>query len=97
MTYYTLSYDLRRERGPDDYRRLHRALRSLFDWCTPLESFWIIRTGLSPSTIIKALLEIGALDDDDGIVILETTLRGSYRRAGGIDSVQWLNARLKAA
>ncbi|WP_062560368.1 hypothetical protein [Paracoccus aminovorans] len=95
MALYAVSYDLRREVTAQDYDRLYEALRSYSGWCWPLESIWIIDTDFLPSAIIKGLLNIGIIDDNDGIIILELTGRGNYRRASNKTGVvEWLNNTL---
>ena len=67
MTWYAVSYDLRKEYSSEAWERIGEALRTAFDWCTPLYSFWVIETGLAPSGVINTLLHLGAIDDNDGI------------------------------
>tara|TARA_X000001316_G_C901047_1_gene19267 strand:- start:57 stop:263 length:207 start_codon:yes stop_codon:yes gene_type:complete len=64
------------------------------DFCWPLLSFWIIQTPLSPSGVIDALLDVGAIDDNDGIVVLEITGVGNFRRLDSQEAIDWLNTRL---
>lgn len=97
MAWYAVSYDLRKEFSPEAWERIGKALRSAFDWCTPLYSFWIIKTGLAPSGVINTLLHIGAIDDNDGIVVLEITGKGDFRRVKDQDCVDWLNGHLTRA
>lgn len=98
MAWYVVSYDLRREgqsfASIDDYRRVHNALRTAIDFCWPLLSFWIIETPLTPRQVIQKLLEIGAIDDNDGIVVLEVTGVGDFRRLDNEVAVEWLNTKL---
>tara|TARA_R100001129_G_C5174196_1_gene205736 strand:+ start:32 stop:334 length:303 start_codon:yes stop_codon:yes gene_type:complete len=97
MAWYVVSYDLRKDgrlAEQDDYSRVHAALRSGMDFCWPLLSFWIIQTPLSPSGVIDALLDVGAIDDNDGIVVLEITGVGNFRRLDSQEAIDWLNTRL---
>ena len=94
MSWYVVSYDLRREISADDYQRLFTALKGAADWCRPLFSFWIIETPRTPSEIISFLLNIGILDDDDGIVVLEITGVGNFRRVIDAEVANWLNQRI---
>jgi hypothetical protein len=97
MAWYVVSYDLRkdgREAKQDDYARVHEALRSGMDYCWPLLSFWIIQSPLKPSEVIDALLRVGAIDDNDGIVVLEITGVGDFRRLDSQAAIDWLNTRL---
>ena len=94
MALYVVSYDLRREVSEEDYRRVHDALRTAVDYCWPLESFWIIETPLTPGAVIQVLLNVRALDEDDGIVVLEITGRGNFRRVVNKQTADWLNSRI---
>jgi hypothetical protein len=93
MGWYVVSYDLRGNESEEAYERVGNALRSATDWCKPLLSHWIVETPLTPTQIVAELLRVGAIDDDDGIVILETTMRGQYRRIGE-RAVLWLRQRV---
>lgn len=97
MAWYVVSYDLRRELGAADYVRLFDALRSAVDFCKPLQSVWIIETPLAPSAVIDVLLGVGVLDDNDGIVVLELTGVGNYRRVINHDVADWLDSHLTKA
>jgi hypothetical protein len=94
MAWYTVSYDLRKELSRGAWTKMDTALRSAVDWCKPLETFYIVETTLTPSQIIAALLRVGALDDNDGIVVLEITLRGDFRRLAGEDRVEWMRSHI---
>ncbi len=94
MPWYAVSYDLRKEYSPEAWERVGTALRTAFDWCTPLYSFWVIETGLTPSGVISALLNVGAIDDDDGIVVLEITGKGDFRRVKDQSCADWLNSHI---
>jgi hypothetical protein len=93
MAWYVVSYDLRGKESEEAYNRIHQALQTAVDWCKPLLSHWIVETDLGPTGIINELLRLGAIDDDDGIVVLETTMRGQYRRIGP-RAVEWLRQRI---
>ena len=94
MKWYVVSYDLRTNTEREDYVRIHNALRTGMDFCWPLLSFWIIQTPLSPRGVINALLDARAIDDNDGIVVLEITGVGDFRRLESQDAIDWLNTRL---
>ena len=98
MAWYVVSYDLRREApsfaSMDDYKRVHAALRTAADYCWALLSFWIIQTTLTPRQVIEKLLELGAIDDNDGIAVLEITGLGDFRRLDQQEAIDWLNKRL---
>lgn len=97
MAWYAVSYDLRKEYSSEAWARVGAALRSAVDWCAPLYSFWIVETGLAPSAIISALLNSGAIDDNDGIVVLEITGKGNFRRVVDQEAADWLVSHLTLA
>ncbi len=94
MTWYAVSYDLRKEYKSEAWERVGNALRTATDWCTPLYSFWIVETGLTPSAIISTLLNSGTIDDNDGIVVLEITGNGNYRRVADEAAADWLDGHI---
>jgi hypothetical protein len=96
MPLYVVGYDLRRETPPTfaEYEKVHAALRTAADWCWPLFSLWIIETPLSPRGVINGLLQMGAIDDNDGVVVLEITGVGDFCRLSKQDAADWLNSRL---
>lgn len=94
MAWYVVSYDLRRETTAEDYEKLFSALKSATDWCRPLFSFWIIQAERTPREIIAILRNVGALDEDDGVVVLEITGNGDFRRVIDKEVADWLNARI---
>ena len=93
MPWYVVSYDIRGNTDDEAYRRIGDALRSAVDWCKPLLSHWIVESPLTASQIIDRLFSIGAIDDDDGLVVLETTMRGQFRRIES-PAVEWLRERV---
>lgn len=92
--WYVVSYDLHGDLSVDAYERIHAALRTAMDYCSPLMSFWIIQTPLSPRQVIQRLLDLSAIDDDDGIVVLEITGIGDFRRLEHVGPVNWLRSHL---
>jgi hypothetical protein len=42
---------------------------------------------------LERLFSSGAIDDDDGVVVLETTMRGQYRRISS-PALEWLRERV---
>lgn len=94
MAWYVVSYDLRGEVSVESYDRIFAALKTAADWCRPLFSFWIIETPRPPSEVISILRNVGALDEDDGIVVLEITGIGDFRRVIDADVAAWLNQRI---
>lgn len=94
MAWYVVSYDLRKDTSPEAYARVFAALKTAADWCRPLFSFWIIETPRSPSAVIGYLRNVGAIDDDDGVVVLEITGLGDFRRVSDAEIADWLNKRI---
>lgn len=94
MAVYVVSYDLRRDETREDYERVYNVLKTAANWCWALKSVWIIETSSLPSQIIQILLNAGALDDNDGIVVLELTGIGDFRRIPPGGAVEWLNTKL---
>lgn len=94
MSWYLVTYDLRRELSAADYVRLFDALKTAVDFCKPLQSAWIIETPRLPSEIILILVNSGILDDNDGIVVLELTGVGNYRRVINQECADWLDTHL---
>ena len=94
MAWYVVSYDLRDNESAEAYDRVFRALKTAADWCRPLFSFWIIETPRPPSQVIAGLRSVGAIDENDGIVVLEITGAGDFRRVIDSDVVAWLNTRI---
>jgi hypothetical protein len=97
MAWYVVSYDLRKELTSTDWYRLYSALKSAVDYCWPLQSIWIVDTPLAPSGVIQTLINLGAIDDNDGIIVLEITGVGNFRRVVNEETAEWLNARLTKA
>jgi hypothetical protein len=95
LAWYALSYDLRRELSVEDWKRLHAALKHSVDYCWPLQSMWIIETPRKPSEIIQILLNAGVLDDNDGVIVLEITGVGDYRRVHDHQTADWLDSHLR--
>lgn len=94
MAWYVVSYDLRGDEGSEAYERIGMALRTATDWCKPLFSHWIVETPLGASEILDRLFSVGAIDDDDGVVVLETTMRGQFRRIQ-TPALEWLRERVE--
>ncbi len=93
MAWYVVSYDLRGNESNEAYKRIGAALQTATDWCKPLFSHWIVESPLTATQIIERLFSIGAIDDDDGLVVLETTMRGQFRRIPS-PAVEWLRERV---
>lgn len=94
MAWYVVSYDLRKDTSLEAYNRVFAALKTATDWCRPLLSFWIIETPRPPSEVIAVLRDVRAIDEDDGIVVLEITGVGDFRRVADAEVAAWLNQRL---
>lgn len=97
MAWYVVSYDLRRELSSDDWKALYEALRSAVDYCWPLQSIWIIETPYKPSQVIKILQNLNVLDENDGIIVLEITGVGDFRRVVNQETAAWLKSHLTFA
>ncbi|MBO6864071.1 MAG: hypothetical protein JJ878_15645 [Alphaproteobacteria bacterium] len=94
MAWYVVSYDLRREISSEDYRALYDTLSGAVDFCWPLESVWIVETPRKPSEVIDILVRAGILDDNDGIIVLEITGYGDFRRVKDAQTAEWLNSHI---
>ena len=96
MAWYCVSYDLRREVTSADYQRMQDAIDALAtDWCKPLLSHWIVESDLRPRALIARLLGSGALDENDGVIVLEITGYGDFRKVSRAEGVvEWLRGRL---
>lgn len=94
MAWYVVSYDLRRELSSRDWGLLYDALRSASDYCWPLQSIWIVETALKPSEVIRRLVAACVLDDNDGVIVLEITGVGDFRRVVNQQTADWLNTHL---
>lgn len=90
MAWYVVSYDLRREITSADWNRLYDVLRTAVDFCWPLQSMWIIETPRKPSEVIQILINQAVIDDDDGIIVLEITGNGDFRRVRDAQTAEWL-------
>lgn len=93
MPWYVVSYDLRGNESQEAYELIGNALRTATDWCKPLLSHWIVESPLTASQILERLFSVGAIDDDDGLVVLETTMRGQFRRIES-PALEWLRERV---
>ncbi len=93
MPWYVVSYDLRGNESEEAYKRIGDALSSASDWCKPLFSHWIIESPFTASQVLERLFRAGAIDDDDGLVVLETTMRGQFRRIQS-PALEWLRERV---
>ena len=94
MAWYVVTYDLRNEISSEDYTRLYDVLSSAVDFCWPLDSVWIIETPRKPSEVISILKDAAVLDDDDGIIVLEITGVGDFRRVSDNGTAQWLREHI---
>ncbi|HWL05685.1 MAG TPA: hypothetical protein VNQ99_12250 [Xanthobacteraceae bacterium] len=94
MSKYVVSYDLRREVTSTDWYRLHETLKTAVDYCWPLQSIWIIETPRTPADIIGVLRSQGVIDDNDGIIVLEITGKGAFRRVASQETANWLAQHL---
>lgn len=95
MAVYLVSYDLRKERSMADYIRVYDTLRTAGTFCWALHSVWIIETPLAPSGVIDVLVKSGAVDDDDGLLVVEMTGRADWRRVRAPEIAEWLVSNLQ--
>jgi hypothetical protein len=91
---YLLAFDLRHDYSAEAWRRASGAVCTMFDGCVPLYSAWLIDSRLSATEIVDALLEAGAIHEDDGIVALHLSGKGRFRNMAPPESAKWLGARL---
>jgi hypothetical protein len=82
------------ELNSKDYAALYDTLVTAVDYCWPLESIWIIETPLKPSEVIKVLMDARILDDNDGVIVLEITGVGAFRRVINERTANWLDSHL---
>lgn len=94
MAWYVVSYDLRRDVTSTDWYRLYSTLKTAVDYCWPLQSIWIIETPRTPAEIIGILRTQGIIDENDGIIVLEITGKGAFRRVSSQETADWLSTHL---
>ncbi len=94
MAWYVVSYDLRREVTSTDWYRLYSTLKTAVDYCWPLQSIWIIETPRTPAEVIGILRTAEIIDENDGIIVLEITGKGAYRRVNSQETAEWLSTHL---
>ena len=64
---YVISYDLKRP--GHDYDTLYQTIKSLGEWQHPLESTWLVYTGLSADEICSTLRADGRMDENDLLLV----------------------------
>lgn len=94
MGWYVVSYDLRREITSTDWYRLYSTLKTAVDYCWPLQSIWIIQTPRTPAEIVGILRAHEIVDENDGIIVLEITGKGAFRRVNSQETADWLAQHL---
>ena len=94
---YLLAFDLRHDYGAEAWRRASDAARSMFDMCVPLYSAWLIETRLSAAEIVAALLDAGAIHEEDGIVVLHLSGKGCFRNVAAPESAKCLSEYLASS
>ncbi len=85
-----VTYDL--NTPGQDYRVIHEAIKSLGEWCKPMESTWLINTNLSANQISERLRQ--CLDQNDRLLIVEidpSTANGWLSK----DVWEWIQTRAK--
>jgi hypothetical protein len=86
-----ISYDLNGHERPRSYETVRKLIeQNASAWIRPLYSQWLVDTNASPAAWSNTLM--GALDADDGLLIVQVTNR-SYH--GRLDQPvwDWLQAR----
>lgn len=71
MKTYLISYDLIKPESSPDYARLISMIKSSKYWAKPLESVWLIKTGLSSNEVALKLKEV--VDSNDKFLVIEIT------------------------
>jgi len=95
MPWYVVSYDVRGNDLEETYHRIGNALRATSDWCKPLLSQWIVESSLSPKDFVDNLSKIGAITENEGLIVLETSMRGEYRQIRS-PAIEWLQDHVTA-
>ena len=74
MRVLCITYDLR---SPGrNYESLYTAIKALGSWCHPLESTWVVSTGLSAEAVRDRLR--GAIDRNDGLLVTRLTNEAAW-------------------
>lgn len=74
MNTLIISYDLGKPETSSDYAKLIDYLKSFPSWAKPLESFFIVKTEKSASTVRNEILKL--IDANDRVLILGATVWG---------------------
>ena len=86
---YCVSYDLRQPGR--DYSALYRLLRSYPSWCHVMESYWLIQTADSATTVRDAVANV--VDQNDRIFVAVTAAPAAWQGLSD-DVSEWLRTNL---
>lgn len=86
-----ISYDLNSIHK--DYGDVITYIKSLGDWARPLKSQWLVKTDLSPMTIISGLRAHGA-DGDDSLLVIDVTKSSSAWSNLSLPISNWIHNEL---
>lgn len=75
MSFYMINYDL--VQPGQNYDDLIKAIKSYSAWCHVLESCWIVKSDLQPSSIRDALTQY--LDANDKILVIKVSVPAAWR------------------
>ena len=95
MKVYQINYDLRKQRNYDE---LYKKIRSLGNWCHPLESCWLIVSEKTPSQIAEELFKV--MDGNDGLLVTRLQNEAAWYNLdskGMKDVTTWLKENLGKA
>ncbi|HPF95615.1 MAG: hypothetical protein KC582_04295 [Candidatus Magasanikbacteria bacterium] len=87
----SISYTLKKP--IQSYGLLYEKIKSIGTWCHPLESHWFVESTSEPTVIRDYLLNTGAIDTDDAILV--TVVEKGYA-SQNLDStvLLWLKQKL---
>lgn len=66
MNVYIVSYDLIKDK---DYQPLIDEIKSIGSWAKPLESFWLVKTSETASSVRDSLKKV--MDSNDKLIVIE--------------------------
>lgn len=84
---YAITYDLNKPH--QDYDKLYNAIKSLGDWCHPLQNLWFVECSLEVASVRKTVQD--AIDGNDSVFVCKVTIWDSYMPKSAND---WLRSRV---
>ena len=87
MAMHAISYDL--SKPSRNYDDLYKAIKALGSWCHALESYWIVRTSLTPVQVRDRLKSV--MDSDDSLLVTELTGTWASWNVGN-NQTDWLKS-----